>query len=356
MIMEEQEINLLDYWRVLWKNRILIIGLFFVISAGTLIYSLQLPKIYKATVSILSPADSSKSAGLSSLLGGLGAQIGLTAQPSSSEVFVAILKSRSAADKVIDKFNLQQVYRSKTKENTRGVLTGNTEIKISKEKVINVSVMDKDPKRAAEIANYYIETLDGLNQTLNITTAGEKRRFIEKRLAETREDLKKAEERLKNYQVNHKILAAGETNPSFQTAGALQGNLLAARVELEAKKKYATPQNPEIINLQNRVTEMEKVIAGLPPLATELARLTRDLQVQGTVYSLLVSQYEQAKIEETRDTPTVQVLDWAAVPEKKFKPNIKQNVARSGVIALFLGILLSFSLEYFGNLKKSSVP
>jgi len=194
--MDEQEINLLDYGRVLWKNRFLIIVLFFVISAGTLIYSLQLPKIYKATASILSPVDSSKSGGLSSLLGTLGPQIGLTAQPSSSEIFVAILKSRSAADKVIDRFNLQKVYGSKMKENTRRTLAGNTEINISKEKMINISVLDKDPRKAAEIANYYVETLDGLNQTLNITTAGEKKRFIEKRLEETREDLKKAEESL----------------------------------------------------------------------------------------------------------------------------------------------------------------
>jgi len=352
--MDEQELNLSDYWRVLWKNRLLIIGLFFVIPAVTLIHSLQLPKIYKATASILSPADSSKSGGLSSLLGGLGTQIGLTAQPSSSEIFVAILKSRSAADKVIDRFNLHKVYGSKTKENARGALAGNTEINISKEKVINVSVLDKDPRKAAEIANYYVETLDGLNQTLNINTAGEKKRFVEKRLEETREDLEKAEERLKNYQVSHKILAASETGQSVQTAGALQGKLLAARVELEAKKKYATSQNPEIINLQNQVTEMEKVITSLPPLATELARLTRDLTVQGTVYSLLISQYEQAKIEEARDTPTVQVLDWAAVPDKKFKPNIKQNVALSGVLALFLGIFISFFLEYLAHHRKPS--
>ncbi|MFA7327910.1 MAG: Wzz/FepE/Etk N-terminal domain-containing protein [Candidatus Ratteibacteria bacterium] len=354
--MDEQEISLLDYWRVLWKNRLLIIVLFFVVSAGALIYSLRLPKLYKATTSILSPADSSKGAGLSSLLGALGSQgpIGLTitAQPSSSEVFVAILKSRSAADKVIDRFNLQEIYGTKTKESARGTLAGNTEIKISKEKMINVSVLDKDPNRAAEIANYYVETLDELNQTLSITTAGEKKRFLEKRLEETKEDLKKAEERLKNYQVNHKILAASETDQSAKTAGELQGNLLAARVELEAKKRYATSQNPEVINLQNQVTEMERAITSLPPLETELARLIRDLKIQNTVYSLLVSQYEQTKIEEARDTPTVQVLDQAAVPEKKFKPNIRQNVALSGIIALFLGIFISFLKENASKTKE----
>ena len=108
--MDEQEINLLDYGRVLWKNRFLIIVLFFVISAGTLIYSLQLPKIYKATASILSPVDSSKSGGLSSLLGAFSSQAGLTTQPSSSDIFIAILKSRSTAYKIIDRFNLQKVY------------------------------------------------------------------------------------------------------------------------------------------------------------------------------------------------------------------------------------------------------
>ena len=84
--------------------------------------------------------------------------------------------------------------------------------------------------------------------------------------------------------------------------------------------------------------------------------IIRDLKIQETVYSLLISQYEQTKIEEARDTTTVQVLDWAAVPEKKCKPAIKKNVLLSGILALFFGIFLSFFLEYIANHRKSSTP
>jgi len=339
--MEETEINLLDFWRVLWKNRFLIIGLFFVISIVTLIVSLRLPKIYKATASLLRPTESSRA------IGALGSQmllpLGLAGQSTASDVFLAILKSRSVADQVVDRFGLQEIYKSKKKEDARLMLAKNTTIGISKDKVIEVSVLDKDPKRAAEIANFYVASLDGLNRTLNITSAGEKKRFIEKRLEETRADLKEAEENLKAYQVSHKIETDGG---AAKTAGGLQGNLIAARVDLEAKKKYATSLNPEIIKAQNQVAALEKAISSLPPLAVESARFIRALEVQKTVYSLLINQYEEAKIEEARDTSTVQVLDWAVTPERKFKPNIRHNLAVSCVLALVLGVFLSFLKEY----------
>jgi len=97
-----------------------------------------------------------------------------------------------------------------------------------------------------------------------------------------------------------------------------------------------------VIKLQNEVKEMEKVVSSLPPVGTELGRLIRDVKVQETIYSLLASQYEQARIEEARDTPTVQILDYATPPEKKYKPKIKLNMAISGVIALIFGIFFSF--------------
>ena len=340
---EEKEPTLLDYWRTIWRYRFFIL-LFFVITVGvTFIFSLLSPKIYRATATILPPQEKRVS-GLSQMLGAAGINIQGISQPTSTtDVFMALLKSRRMKDEVINRFDLQKVYKTKTKEEARKKLDRNSEVEISRqEKVIKINVMDTSPERSADIANFYLENLDRLNRELNITSAGQMCRFIEERLKETAASLKTAEEKLETYQVRKKVVSGQEKETAAKTSGELQGNLIAARVRLEALKKYATKNNPEVIKLQNEVKEMEKVVSSLPPVGTELGRLIRDVKVQETIYSLLASQYEQARIEEARDTPTVQILDYATPPEKKYKPKIKLNMAISGVIALIFGIFFSF--------------
>ncbi len=340
----EEEINFYDLWLVLKKNKWIILSLFLIFVILAMIISLLMPKTYKATASILPPLETSKMTGLESLIGSAGIKIG-TSQISSIDIFVGILKSNTMLNEIIDKFNLQELYNCKTKEDAREILKKRTEIKVSKEKIISISFIDREPKRAADIANYYIIFLDKLNRNLNITSAGQMRRFIESRLEETKQNLKEAEEKLKSYQIQHKVLAEKNSQEIALTAGQLQGRLIAAKVELETRKKYSTSQNPDIIKLQNEVKELENALSKIPPLETELARLIRDFKTYETVYQLLVAQYEQAKIEEARDTPTVQVLDWATIPEKKYKPKIRVNMAISGIISLFFGIFFSFIRE-----------
>ena len=345
---EEKEPTLLDYWRTIWRYRFFILLLFIIAVGTTLVFSLISPKIYRATATILPPQEKQVS-GLSQMLGAAGINIQGISQPTSTtDVFMAFLKSRRMKDEVINRFDLQKVYKTKTKEEARGKLDGNSEVEISKqEKVIKINVMDTSPERSADIANFYLENLDRLNRELNITSAGQMCRFIEERLKEAAASLKTAEEKLETYQVRKKVVSGQEKETAAKTSGELQGNLIAARVRLEALKKYATKNNPEVIKLQNEVKEMEKVVSSLPPVGTELGRLIRDVKVQETIYSLLASQYEQARIEEARDTPTVQILDYATPPERKYKPKIKLNMAISGVIALIFGIFFSFLYNSF---------
>lgn len=343
--MEENEIDLYSFWLIIKKNRWLIIWLFVISVLAAMIISLLQPKTYRATASIFplietpnmgQPTTSMNAAGKNSPL------------PDASDfgIFIAILKSRTMLDEIIDKFNLQEIYKCKTKQDTRKLLRKKTEINVSKEWVINISVIDTNPQRAADIANSYIVALDQLILNFSITSAGQMRKFIEGRLKETREALNNAEEKLKAYQISHKILVEKEVQETARAAGELQGRLISAKVELEAKKKYTTPQNPDLIKLQNEVIELERSITSLPPLETELSRLIRELKSQETLYNLLLSQYEQAKINEARDTPIVRVLDWATVPEEKYKPSVKLNMAVAGILAIFIGIFISFLNEF----------
>jgi tyrosine-protein kinase Etk/Wzc len=342
----KEEINLYDYWLVIKKNLWFIIILFTLTVLTTMAVSFSMPKIYRATASVLSPLETGRISGLETLISATGLK-GIPSQASTSDVFLSILKSRSMADKVIDTFSLQEIYKSETREDTRNRLTAMTKINISREKLITVSVMDIDPQRTAEIANFYVSTLDELNRNLNITAAGQTRKFIEERLQETTAALRETEERVENYQIQHRVSLGREMQESARVAGDLQGKFVAAKIQLEAKKNYTTSRNPEIIKLENEVRELEQALLKLPPMETEMGRLIRELKTQETLYNLLIRQYEQAKIEEARDTPTVQVLDWAVVPEKKYKPIIRNNMMVAGIMAMFLGVLVSFFKEYY---------
>ncbi len=343
---EKEEINLYDYWLVIKKNFWFILSLFTVTVVITMLISFSMPKIYRATASILSPIETGRLSGLETLIS--VAEIkGLPSQVSSSDVFLSILKSRTMADAVIDRFNLQELYARETRQETRKRLAAMTEIGVSREKLINVSVMDTEPQRAADMANFYVSTLDELNRNLNITAAGQMRKFIEERLQETAGALRESEEKVKNYQVKHRISLGRELQESARVAGDLQGKFIAAKIQLEAKKDYTTSRNPEIIKLENEVRELEQALLKLPPMETEMGRLIRELKTHETLHNLLISQHENAKIEEARDTPTVQVLDWAVMPEKKYKPIIRNNMMIAGIMAVFLGVLLAFFREYY---------
>src|SRR5213594_1298601 len=137
---------------------------------------------------------------------------------------------------------------------------------------------------------------------------------------------------------------------------------------------YLSPDNPELSRVRSSLEELKKqlyllesgkggkgmlpgdrlhpAMVTVPGLALDYGRLMRELKVQETLYALLTSQLEQAKLAEARDTPTVQVLDPAIPAERKSKPSIRLNMVIAGVLALFVGLFLAFFLEYLERMKR----
>ena len=378
----DEEVNLLDYWRVIWKRRTVIMGLCVAAVLVALAISLQLPKIYESTASLLPQLDSKEGAGLGALLAATGAGgaaqglgISLPGMPATPmDLFVAMLKSRVMADDVIKQFDLKTIYQAKTMQDARKALEENTKITVSKEKVIKIVVEDENPQQAADIANFYVSTLDRLNRTLNVGKAGQTRAFIERRLAETHVNLVKAEEALKNFQTQNKTVAVeAQSKAMIEAAAMVQGQIAANEVQFQVLSGYLSPDNPDLSRVRSSIEELKKQLAMLetgrggkgmlpgdrlhpamitvPGLALDYGRLLRELKVQETLYAMLTSQLEQAKLTEARDTPTVQVLDPAIPAEMKSKPSIRQNMMIAGVGALFVGIFLAFFLEYLERIR-----
>ena len=378
----DDEVNLLDYWRVVWKRRWLISGISVAAVLIAMVVSFQMPKIYESTTTLLPSLDSKDGGGLGSLLavtgaGGAAQGLGISmpgAPVTPTDLFMAMLKSRIMADEVIRQLDLQTVYEAKTMQDVRNALGGNTKITVSKEKVIKIIVEAKTPQLAADIANFYVTNLDRLNRTLNVTKAGQTRAFLERRLAETKINLVREEEELKEFQTKNKTVAVEpQAQAMMQAAAMIQGQIIAQEVQLQVMSTYLSPDNPEMARIRSGLDELRKQLSVMesgkggkgmlpgdrlhpamitvPTLALAYARVMRELKVQETLYAMLTSQYEQAKLAEARDTPTVQVLDPAIPAERKSKPSIRLNMMIAGALSLFVGIFLAFILEYLGRVR-----
>lgn len=373
------DVTLLDYWRVVWKRRRLIGGLFAGLVLLVMVLSLLATKIYEASTSILPPVAEPSGGGMgtaAALLGAQGMSISLPGMPATPvDLFVAMLKSRTLAEGLVQRFNLMQVYKSKNEEDAVRVLEGSTRITTSKEKVIRVTVESQDPQLAADLANGYAEGLDKLNRTLAVTRAAQNRLFVGKRLAETKVDLAAAEDALAAFQSKNKAVALDQqAGAALRAAAEIQGKIAADEVRLQVMQNFLTPENPDVVKLTLEIQQLKQQLrmlesgnagkgmapgdrlhpafSSVPALGLEYARLMRELKVQETLHAMLASQYEQAQLAEARDTPTVQVLDRAKPPTRKIRPSVRLNMMVAGATALFIGILLAFFLEYLEQMKR----
>ncbi|HBG46015.1 MAG TPA: lipopolysaccharide biosynthesis protein [Deltaproteobacteria bacterium] len=328
----------------------------------SVIISLLVPKTYSSRTSILPPQSASALSGIpgDSSVGVLaGAFLGIS---SPSDVWVGILGSATVKDAVIDRFKLRDVYDTDTIEETRKALGKRVTIEKSKEEIISITVEDRVPQRAAEMANAFVEALDRINMASTMTSGGRMRAFIEGRLNETNASLTAAEDEITAFQKANKALKLDDQSKAMiDSYGTLKGTLMAREVALEMLLSYATAENPkaqvlkvEIEELRKKLGELEHGRSGdmlipaaqFPDLSVRYARLIRDAKAQQTVFEVLNTQYEMARIQEAQDSPTVQVLDVAKAPEKESKPQKAVIVILSTASAFFIAIFLAFAVEF----------
>lgn len=383
--MEKREINVIDYLFVLIKWRKLILINFLIVAIIAVIISLLLPKWYQAETIIMPPEKEGLSLGFGSssdlagfLMGGGGFELPMFA--TASDVFETILKSKGVLTNIIKKYNLQQLYHTKTLEETIRIMTSHTQIEVGKEGSIFIRFeAEGDPQLAAEVANEYVEELDKANKRIKISKASFTREFVEQRLAETKVDLKEAEETLRQFQEKHNtILLPQQTEAAINNAAELVAQQMALRIQLSALKRSLSKSHPEIMQLESKIDEIDRLIlkmkygekseknspqevnqnlfvplANTPELALEYARLMREVKIQEILFELLTQQYEQARINEARDTPTIQVLDKASPPTKKYRPKRAIIVIIASITSIFFSVFLIFSIEYLRGLKEN---
>lgn len=333
----EEETGLLDFLIVLAKYKKLVLGLPLGAAIVAAIVSLMLPNIYTATTKILPPQQSQSNAvailGQLGVIGGGGLAQTALGLKNPSDVFIAMLKSRTVADSIVERFDLVKIYDKSTLMDTRKRLSENTKIAAGRDGVVTVEIDDRDPKRSAAIANAYIEELENLTLSLAVTEASQRRLFFEKQLKQTREQLAQIEISLR--QAIDKGGLAGvdiQSRAILEPSAQLRAQIALREVQLSAIRIFATDQHPDFERLRHEIASMKRELGKLeggdgkaePPSVTsagfENLRRFRDMKFLERLTELLTQQFESAKIDEAKNATLVQVLDKAVEPEKRSKP------------------------------------
>lgn len=300
-------------------------------------------------------------------LGGLD-DFGLGGGKSAKELaaYEEILNSRRCIEELILKFDLMKRDEYRFMEDAVKSFKEN-QLALKQERmagVLYVSVLDKDPVLAKEMVDFLIMQLDKINIELNIQNAKNNREFIENRYNQAKTDLAKVEDSLKAFQIIYGIAPDLQIKASAQSVFTLESELKSEEVKLEVISKMLSADQPEVklqaekVNsLRNKIQEIYRStdlndfirLGNSPQIAMSYLRLQRDLEIQNKILTFLLPVYEQAKIEEKRETPTIIVLDKANVPEKKTKPKRLTMV----LFFTFLGIGLSYT--FFFVMEKTNL-
>jgi uncharacterized protein involved in exopolysaccharide biosynthesis len=373
----EEEISLLDLLIVIVQYRRLILKIAaYTIIIGVIV-SLLLPIRYTATTSVLPPQQTnSASSALMAQLGGLssvaslaGGSLGLK---NPNDLQVALLKSRTVEDAMLDRFHLVDLFRVKQRSDARRELEKIVDIDNgAKDGLIRLAVTDGDPRRAAEMANGYIEEFKRLSANIAVTEASQRRLFFEQQLSQAKENLANAEEDLKKTgQKTGLIQLDSQTRATIELLADLRGQIAAKEVEINAMRSFATGENPDLQMAEQQLaglrSQEEKMGAAsegasnalipkgsMQEAGIEYIRKLRDVKYFETVFDLLARQYEIAKVDEARQGATVQVVDKAIVPDRRSSPKRTLIVLGAAVLGLFLGVVWAFSREGVTRLSKN---
>jgi len=333
--------------------------------------------IYLSTATV---KTSTKMSGIASLLGGAGLQemggleelTGGGMMGRELSLYENILLSRRCVEDVIIKFKLNDDWEYKYMQDAIKYFREKV-LEIKKDKIagtMDIGVYDKNPQRAKEIAEYLIEKLNSINVELSVQNAKNNREFIEARYKTARDDLKRAEDSLRHFQDIYGIAPDVVTKLVAQTEVQLESEIASEEVKLDLLKKIVSPDQNEVKLQEEKIALLKKQLndvknapdvdnsilrlKGKPEIVINYLRLVREVEIQNKILQFLLPVYEQAKIEEKKEMPSVLVLDQPSLPEYKVKPKRILVISIVTILIFVLSYLFSFIRYQVKSVKSVS--
>jgi uncharacterized protein involved in exopolysaccharide biosynthesis len=340
-----------------WRKFILACGLIGAVVMGAV--SFVLPRWYTATTTVFPPEPTLAISPYAAIAQQLSAPLlGPVATGAAPEtIYIEMIKSRSVGEKVIAEFDLMRRYKADRIEEALDELVSHMGFTLLENGLLIFTFEDRDPERAAEIANRLVELLDETTRGLKVSRAGRTRVFVERQLAERETMLAKAEDDLKEFQQSNNAVDLDEQLKSaMDIITSLSARAIALESEMEIMSHYTATNSEEYLRKQTEYDEVVRQLRKLkahtkssdedlvrsflptlrdvPDVALQYLRLRRAVEVQTTVYTMLVNEHERSRIEEARDTPMVQVLDLAQKPNLRSRPKRKLLVVVGAMLGL----------------------
>lgn len=367
--------GLIDYLGIMYKWKSLILSIVIFITAVSVVISYLIPEKFKASTVVVVPQGTEMGlGGLTGLLGGKSSTAALGAKlfgisSSSEDMLLGILNSRTSLVHVVERYNLAEYYEIDD-GNTDKILRAFTkDVVFSPNEwgMIEIEVINEDPKLAAEMANYFVVLLDSLNRKINVEQATNNRLFIEKRYLQNVLDLKNAEDSLYIFQKKYGVFAVPEQLEAAVKASAeLESQIVKQEIALLLMQEQfgKTSQQAALVEaelklLKNKVSELklsDKLsnpsnvflpFKEVPSLTLQYFRYFREIEIQSKILEVVLPLYEQAKVEEQKSLPTVMVLDPAVPPMLKDSPK-RMLIVLFGFFISFFGVaVIVFTNEYF---------
>jgi uncharacterized protein involved in exopolysaccharide biosynthesis len=271
---------------------------------------------------------------------------------SAGDMYVSLFRSRTIEDSLIQRFGLMARYGKKKISDARTAFEDHTKVGYgAKDGLITISVTDRDPRQAAEIANGYVDEFRKLSANLAITEASQRRVFFQQQLLEADQNLATAEEAMKHTEQSTGVLQVdSQARSLIESAAILRGQVVAKEVELQGMRSYATDDNPQMVMANQELAALKTQLAKLggseenagseiivpkgdiPEAGMEYVRKLRDVKYYETIVELIAKQFEAAKLDEARQGAIVQVVDVAVPPDKRSFP--KRTITVLGAMLL----------------------
>jgi uncharacterized protein involved in exopolysaccharide biosynthesis len=362
---DEKEFDVVELLIMLAKHKKLVFGLPVLAAVLAAALSFALPNVYRAGIKLLPPQQGqSGAAALLAQLGGVASVVagGGAGPKNPNDVYIAMLRSRTVADRLIKRFDLAKVYGAKSPDEARKALEANTTVLTAKDGLITLDVEGEDKKLVAPLANAYVEELTELNKTLAVTEAAQRRKFYEQQLEQAKDRLANAEASLKrSLDTNGVVSVDAESRAIVETVGRLRAQVAAKEIQLRSMQAFVTPNNQEYKRAQEELDSLRAQLSKLEngsrsdgaaqqqggggQQGLENIKTLREVKYYQMLYELLAKQYEAARLDEAKDASVIQVLDNAIEPERKFKPKRGVIVIAGFLGGLFLAILWAFLVE-----------
>lgn len=336
------------YILLILKNKELFFGAVFGITLIGLIISLLLPKWYLAEASFLAPELAPNT--MIGMGGGLSSVIqSFTGQRKTSAYnYMAILNSRTINEQVVRKFDLMKVYHISDSLMSKALkeLSGNVSFTFGDNDETTISVYDKNPVRAAEIANYYLELLNERGKEFARNELASFKKLIEERVRANEDTLKKLEQRIKLLQERGQVpLIMADQVSGLDFLGELYAQRIGLELQQELLKENYGANHPLIANIKNQLLNINQRINAIPNMTVEYLQIYRELLVQRKIAEVLIPMLEQVKLSELQKIPDVIVLDKATPPDRKSKP-------KRMFIVLAVFMMSTLSMFYFVLIKE----